>query len=146
MHTHSNHLLTRACQFSCWAINKPLGPKILAVRTKSWLGHATVGTGLLIIRQLKQQLSVPSCFELFLNTLRLNAALKSSCLFVCKKISRPNKTQAVKLRKWSSKHKSIRKKEEGRNKSKRSGLCESKPVPGVAAGLWHKQLWFIYLN
>lgn len=59
------------------------------------------------------------------------------CLFV-KNISSKQDTSSETEK--ISKHKSIRKKEEGRNKSKRSGLCESKPVPGVAAGLWHKQL------
>lgn len=60
------------------------------------------------------------------------------------------KTQEVKWRKLSCKHKKDKKKkdrkEEGHNRLKRSGLCDSKPVPGGAAGLWHKQLWYIYLN
>lgn len=77
----SNHLFTHAYQFSCWAINKPPGPEILAVWTKSWLGRTTVWTGRLTICQVKQQVSGPSCFEIFLDTMRLNAAVNDSHLF-----------------------------------------------------------------
>lgn len=71
-------------------------------RTHSWDG---------IVDQLPSEAAVlPSCFEIFINTLGRNAALNSSRLFL--KISHPNKTKAVKLRKWSNKHRNIEKRKD----------------------------------
>lgn len=130
MHKHSNYLLTRGCQLCHRAINRRRGrndsgcvDKVTARRQQRGMNDWPLGRSMGSTQRSFSTKSEETCWD-----------WSRQRVLVSKK-------QAGKERKWSKK-----KKRETMKLVRGHSGRESQPVPGRAAGLWHKRSWFIHLN